>query len=173
MYMSSPAFAAGLPDGASWMKLDMSEFLGEQEGPAGVSSMDARAVLGQLQMVSDDARTVGIERVRGVITTHYAATIDPGLQAEQLREAGQELGAELIERQGGAASVGVWVDRDGLVRRTTMTIPFGLVGGPGAQVSMTMDFFGFGAVPDIEVPPEDATFDATELGRQVLEDTLG
>jgi hypothetical protein len=135
--------------------------------------MDARAVLGQLKMVSDDARVVGTEQVRGVTTTHYTATIDPELQAEQLREAGQELGAEVIERQGGAASVGVWVDRDGLVRRTTMTIPFGLVGGPGAQMSMTMDFFGFGATPEIEVPPEEATFDATELGQQLLEDALG
>jgi hypothetical protein len=173
MYMSSPAFAAGLPDGASWMKLDMSEFLGEGEAPAAVNSMDARAVLGQLEMVSNDARTVDTERVRGAVTTHYAATIDPELQAEQLRDAGQELGAELIENQGGAASVEVWVDRDGLVRRTAMTIPFELLGGPGAQMSMTMDFFGFGATPEIEVPPEEATFDATELGRQVLEEALG
>jgi hypothetical protein len=174
MYMSTPFFSGQLPDGASWLKLDLSEFVAESSsGPSSFGSMDARAVLGQLEMVSDDARTVGKERIRGVICTRYAATIDPHLQAEQLRDAGNDLAAELIERQAGHSSVDVWVDRKGLVRRTAMAVPFGLPGGPTGQMSMTMDFFGFGAVQEIEVPPEDATFDATDLGLETLEETLG
>jgi hypothetical protein len=174
MYMSSPVFSGQLPDGASWLKMDLSEFVAEPSGgPSSFGSVDARAVLGQLEKVSGDARIVGKERVRGVICTRYGATIDPQLQAEQLRDAGNDLAAELIERQAGGSSVDVWVDRKGLVRRTAMAVPFALPGGPAGQMSMTIDLFGFGAVPEIEVPPEDATFDATELGREMLEETLG
>jgi hypothetical protein len=154
------------------MKLDMTEFVPEPEGPP-VSSVDARSMLASLETVSDDARRVGAEKVRGVATTRYVATLDAALQAEQLREAGQELGADLVERQGGDASVGVWVDRDGLIRRIAMTVPFELMGGPGAEMTMTIDLFAFGAAPEIDLPPEEASYDATELSRDALEDALG
>ena len=173
MYMSSPAFANGLPDGKSWMKLDLSEFVPETtEAPASASSMDADAVLEQLELVGDDARIVGRETVRGAKTIRYAATIDPALQAQQLQDAGNDLAADVVESQGGPVSVEVWIDRAGLVRRTAMTVPFELMGGPGASMSMTMDFFDFGIEPEIEIPADEAVFDATELGKEVLEATL-
>ena len=51
-------------------------------------------------------------------------------------------------------------------------MPFELTGGPGATMSMTMDFFGFGIEPEIEVPDDDAAFDVTELSKDALETTL-
>ena len=78
----------------------------------------------------------------------------------------------MVESQGGPVSVEVWIDRAGLVRRTAMTVPFELMGGPGASMSMTMDFFNFGIEPEIEIPADEAVFDATELGKEVLEATL-
>lgn len=166
VYMSMPALATGLLDGKSWMKLDFSELA---EAPA--SSTDARAILGQLRAVGD-ARRVGSERVRGVPTTRYAAMLDPELHAEQLREAGDDLGADLIESQDGPSAVDVWVDDEQLVRRTAMTVPFDLVGGEGSEMTMTMDFFDFGVEPQIELPPEGDVYDATELSRGLLESAL-
>ena len=173
MYMSSPAFTGELPDGKTWMKLDMSGFGGDGDVSTKTGSIDGRAVLAQLEMVSDDARTVATEKVRGVPTTHYAATLDPELRAEQLREAGSDLGAQVVESQGGAATIDVWVDHHGLVRRTATTIPFGLIAGPGATMSMTIDFYGFGAAPEIDVPADEQAFDATDLAREGLASAMG
>ena len=172
MYMSSPAFSAGLPVGKSWIKIDASEFVAEApEAPASMSSMDARVVLEQLELAGG-GRIVGRESVRGFRTTHYTVTIDAAAQAAQLREAGNELAADVVESQGGASSVDVWIDGRGLVRRTALVVPFELTGGPGATMSMTMDFFGFGIEPEIEVPGDDAAFDVTELSKDALEATL-
>ena len=97
---------------------------------------------------------------------------DPERQAEQLRDAGNELGAELVEKEGGASQVDVWIDRRGLVRRTAMTVPYELVGGPGSTMGLTMDFYDFGASPDIEIPADEAVFDATDIGTEALESAL-
>jgi hypothetical protein len=155
------------------MKIDLGELTSTDAEAANMGSTDARAMLEQLRAVSADARRVGSERVRGIATTHYAATIDPELAAQQARDAGNELGAQVIESQDGAATADVWIgDKDGYVRRISQTVPFNLVGGEGSQLTMTMDFFDFGITPDIALPPEDQVFDATELTRQSLESTL-
>lgn len=166
IYMSAPAFAAGLPDGKSWMKIDYSEFAEGQP-----SATDARGMLEQLRAVGE-ARKLGRERVRGTSTIHYAATLDPELQAEQARDMGDELSAEVIETQGGTTAVDVWVDDRDLIRRLAMTVPFDLVAGEGAEMRMTVDYFDFGIEPQIDLPPEDDVFDATKLGRSLLESTL-
>jgi hypothetical protein len=168
-YMSVPLLAGQLPDDKSWMKLDLSEVVSEEVPQSGT---DARALLRQLEAVGDAAE-VGTERVRGVRTTRYRVTVDPEAQAEQLREAGDDLAADLIEQNGGTSYNDVWVDRRGYVRRLTTTVPFELVGGSGSQMSMTMDFFDFGVAPQIDLPPEDDTFDATELAIEGLEAELG
>ena len=110
MYMTSPLFAGQIPDGATWMKLDLSEFGGDQGAASGV---DAREMLEQLRAVAPGARAVGSDKVRGVKTTHWSATIDPALQAEQLREQGDETAADLVEQSGGA-----WWSTSGSTART-------------------------------------------------------
>lgn len=168
MYMSSPAFSGALPPGKSWMKIDVSEFGGEPLSGQ-VDSVDARAVLDQLATVSDNPRAVGRERVRGVSTTHYTATLDPKLQAEQLRESGNELAAEVIEGLDELSTVDVWIDRQGLIRRTVTTTALQISGEAGLSMSVTMDFYGFGATPEVSVPSEVETYDATGLALQALE----
>jgi hypothetical protein len=42
-------------------------------------------------------------------------------------------------------------------------VPYNDVGGSGAQMAMTIDFFDYGVEPDIEPPSDDETFDATEM----------
>ncbi|MGB2851961.1 MAG: hypothetical protein WBC01_09885 [Solirubrobacterales bacterium] len=168
MYMSSPIFSRALPGGKSWMKIDGSEF-GSEPISGQLESADGRAVLGQLATVSDDSRTVGREQIRGVSTTHLTATLDPGLQAEQLREAGNDLAAEVLEGQGERSTVDVWIDRRGLIRRTVMTMGLQLPGQEPTSMSMTMDFYGFGAAPDVSVPSDAVSFDATALALEGLQ----
>jgi len=91
----------------------------------------------------------------------------------QLREAGNDVAADLIEGQSELATVDVWIDRKGLVRRTAMTTGFQLAGTAGTSMSMTMDFYDFGAAPKIGVPSELDTFDATELALQGLQGLEG
>jgi hypothetical protein len=144
VYMSAPIFSGQLPDGKTWMKIDYSDFAGAQQ-----SSIDAQAMLDQLRSVSPEVSEVGSERVRGVATTRYAATIESD--------------------DAGFSNVGVWIDRRGYVRRMTMTVPFNIVGGPAAQMAMQMDFYDFGIDPQISMPAEGDTFDATELALQQLD----
>jgi hypothetical protein len=168
MYMSSPAFSTMLPSGKRWMKIDVSEFAGEQLSGQ-VEAVDAQAILDQLAAVGSEPQTVGNEKVRGVATTHYTATLDPGLQADQLRESGNDLAADLLESQDQTATVDVWIDREGLVRRTSMATAMQLPGAAGAGMTMTMDFYDFDAAPKIGVPAEADAFDATSLALQGLQ----
>ncbi len=171
MYMGSPIFESEI--GKPWMRIDLGELTSTEAASLDAGATDARGMLNGLRAVSSDARRVGSERVRGVPTTHYAATIDPELAAEQAREAGDELGAEVIESQDSDQTVDVWIgDKDGLVHRMANTIPFNLVGGEGSQLTMTTDFFDFGITPEIGVPPDSQVFDATELSKRSLEATL-
>jgi hypothetical protein len=148
VYMTAPIFSSQLPEGKTWMKIDYSGFAG---AAAQQSSVDAQAMLDQLRSANPDVSEVGSERVRGVVTTRYAATIESD-------------DAEF-------SSVGVWIDRRGYVRRETMTVPFNIVGGPSARMAMQMDFYDFGIEPQIGIPAEGESFDATELALQQLEAT--
>jgi len=168
MYMSSPAFSTMLPGGKRWMKIDVSEF-GAEPLSGQVDAVDARAILGQLESVGGDPQAVGREKVRGVGTTHYTAELDPALQADQLREAGNDLAADVLEGQDELATVDVWIDREGLIRRTAMQTAFQLPGQAGGSMSMTIDFYDFGAAPKISVPAETAAFDVTSLALEGLQ----
>ncbi len=164
VYVSSPAFAPVL-GGKNWMKMDFSEFAPD----ASASSLDAQLLLNQLNATGPNPQVVGNERVRGTKTKRYTATIDPQLQAEQLRELGEDEAAELVEQQATSTTVDVWIDNDGLVRRMAMAVPFDAVGGSGARMQMTMDFFDFGTEPTIALPPEDQVMDASELDLEGVE----
>jgi hypothetical protein len=168
MYMSSPAFSTMLPSGKRWMKIEVSEF-GAEPLSGQVDAVDARAILSQLESVGGNPQAVGREKVRGVGTTHYTAELDPALPAEQLREAGNDLAADVLEGQDELATVDVWIDREGLIRRTAMQTAFQLPGQAGGSMSMTIDFYDFGAAPKISVPADTAAFDVTSLALEGLQ----
>ena len=129
-------------------------------------------MLQQLQSVGPGAQVVGTERVRGVRTTRYSGTIDTQLEADELRDAGNDEAAALVEASG-SPTVDVWVDRRHLVRRMSMTLPVGIPGQPPAQMAMTFDVYDFGAAPAIDLPPSGEVFDATELSKGILEGETG
>lgn len=172
-YLSSPQLSQQL-GGASWMKLDLSD---ELPGSSGISGVDPTEQFAQLEAVSSDVRAVASEKVDGVITTHYAATLDARRTADLLREAGDDEGAAQLETladQGqGSTPVDVWIDRKGLMRRFDMVVPFASPDGTSATMSMSMTMDRFGVSPEITIPSGAEVFDATELADQALGELSG
>lgn len=169
MYMRSAAFGR-LPGGAEWMKIDLSEEAGAQ-----MQSFDPRDQLKMLRS-SEDFEKLGTERVRGVPTTHYKATVDQGDEVERLRDEGEDTAADALETvikaNDGEDTVGVeaWVARDKTIRRLEMEVPFSLGTAPaGTSMLMTLELYDFGIEPHIELPSESDVFDASDIAREELE----
>jgi hypothetical protein len=171
-YMHSELFAAGLPDGKSWMLLrDLAGGSGSQGSSAGQG--DPREQLRYLRSVSDAITLVGKEPIRGTPTSHYVASVDMEREVERLRSEGADEAVDALEQSielvgGSEQRVEVWIDGKNLIRRMAMGLPFELA-GQGGRLAMTMDFFDFGIHPEIALPPESLVFDATDLAEDALE----
>lgn len=106
---------------------------------------DERTVLTNLELTKE-AREVGSETIAAVATTHYAATVDLELQAEEA--------AHDAEARGGSASAGfdmqsiqdrpprldVWIDDTGLIRRFYVSESYR---DGTMKASSTIDFHDF------------------------------
>jgi hypothetical protein len=101
---------------------------------------------------------VGTERVHGVQTTHYRATVDYERYASKVqsaKRAAARASVAAIERLTGSDSqvVDVWVDAQHRVRREELTVHECLPGVSGTtQTHLKMEFFDF-AVQAIPSPP--------------------
>lgn len=164
MYMSSGQFGS-LPGGSEWMALDLS--FGELDTPL-PTNVDAKGELALLE-AAGNVQKLGEEEVRGVSTTHYRGTVSVSESAEQLREEGAKDLASYIEEEGSPLWVEAWVDTDRLVRRARLvhSQPSGKGRAP-TTIDVRMDFFDFGAHPEIDVPESSEVFDATDLARNKL-----
>lgn len=144
-YMSSPIMSTSLPDGKSWIKMDLSEILGDNV------NADPRQQLAELEKVGD-VTVVGDEKIRGVPTTHYRAMVDVADSGIPGYPPGTVIPSD------------VWIDSEGYVRRNTISMPADAAGG---SFAVQMDLFGFDANPDIAIPPDAAVFDGSELLEQL------
>jgi hypothetical protein len=181
IYMNMPFLAGKLPEGKTWMKLDVSK-VAQAAGLGSLSSLeqteDPTKFLDYLRASSGVVVSLGKDEVDGVSTTHYSATLQlshiverlPGDQRTAAKAALEKLGS------GSGIPVEVWVDELGRVRRMQMTFgaPAGSAGasagsagasGLAAAVSgsITLDFKSYGAVPPIVAPPANEVFDASSL----------
>jgi hypothetical protein len=175
LYMRSPLFAAQLPGGAKWLKLDLVK-VQQAEG------IDTQSLSGTqsnptqyLQFLRADGGTVtdeGKATVGGVTTTHYVGQIDlekaaetlPSSDRAKLKTALENIAAKLGAKQ---IPVQVWVDAHHLVRRMHMEMPL----SAGARhATMTIDYTlsEFGVQPGVNVPADSEVFDATQLGLSQL-----
>ncbi len=159
LYMRSPAFSSKLPGGAEWMEIRVKQGGSPQ-------SLDPRQLLQQLSQAGD-VETSGEERVRGVPTTRYSATLDMRAEVERLRAAGEDAAADQLEQAiavfgTDTQHVDVWVGK-GVVRRMHLGIPFSLDASSSGQMDMTMDFHDFGVDPKITAPDPGSVYDATDL----------
>jgi hypothetical protein len=160
LYMSSPLFAGSLPNGKSWMKLDLQKALASK-------GIDFSALMTQSPAQSltrlEAAGTVkklGTATIDGVATTHYRAHIDVSKVPQ-----GQKIEALTHAKYG---PTDIWIgNADGYVHRTSISYSYS-VGGRSTSSSMKMDFSRFGEPVHVTVPPARETFDATNGAIQGL-----
>ena len=151
LYMRMDQLTRMLPGGKPWLKVDL-EKLGEAGGVDMQALMqsgggDPTQYLKFLEAVGD-SREIGKERVNGVETTHWRATIDMEKAAKGLAE---QAGVKEIP-------VDAWIDGDERIRRQTMAWS-----QQGANIAVTVDFVRFGVPVAVTAPPADQVMDFTAL----------
>jgi hypothetical protein len=179
IYMDVPFLAGELPDGKTWMKLDLSK--AAQAAGINLSQLssldqsDPTQFLEYLRASSGTVVKVGSETVAGVPTTHYYATLQLTSILSRLPSADQAAAKAALEKLDGAGGTGgipvnVWVDAQGRVRRmqlsTAASAPEGTAGAAGAagvSGTVTIDFTSYGPTPPVVPPPAGEVFDATSL----------
>jgi len=159
-YVSSPIFRKDptYPKGKDWFKLDM-----KAAAKAQGIDFDSLTPSNELDVLGGSTgkpRKIGAERVRGVETTHYEATID--LDAAAAKASGKT--GEALRKMVGASGTKtipfeVWVDKHRLVRRMAFSERLG-PGKPSVRLVLTL--YDFGAPVSIKAPPSDKVFDATK-----------
>lgn len=153
VYMRSDLFAAQLPAGKTWLKLDLQR-LGKSEGIdfSSLTGQTPEQGFSQLE-ASGSVQAVGDETIDGVATTRYRGRIDLSKLPQ---------GAK-IEAVTGATygPYDVWIDKDdGYVRRLTMT--YSTTKPKAVSVSTTMSFSDFGKDVVVDVPSSDDAVDMTD-----------
>lgn len=166
MYMSSPMFGP-LPGGKTWLKLDVAK-VAKSEGVdlskefSQLNTADPSQSLKYL-MAASNARAVGRNRIRGVLTTHYDLVVDlhrlaseDPAQKDTLDKAISLLGIDSYPAE-------AWVDSHGLVRRFQLSMRTPSTLGGSSTVTLTEDLYGFGKPVSVSVPDAGSVLDATSI----------
>ncbi len=177
IYMNLPFLAGKLPEGKTWMELNLTQ--AAQADGIDLSQLswfneaDPTKFLEYLRASSGGVTAVGSATVDGVPTTHYHATLQLSDILARLPSSAQAAAKSALEELGdaGAIPVDVWVDAQGRVRRIQLSIgvsvPAGASGSATGAISVsgttTMDFTSYGPVPPVAPPPSSEVFDATSL----------
>ena len=169
-----------------WLKIDQNALYKKSYG-ASLSQMQSNTQNGSanqleyLKGVGGPVEKVGQQKVRGVLTTHYRATVDLDKAADdQSRKVKQAYG-KIQDRLGvGKVPTEVWIDHDKRIRRLKMTFPSpdtpkpsgGLTStGAGTNRSgrmvLTEDYYDFGVPANVERPPADQTIDFTQMASKM------
>jgi hypothetical protein len=164
MYLQLPeserAAVAAETGGRSWLEIsfaaiakqtgvDLSALMQQQGGQDPASSLRLLAQAGSFHLV-------GTEPVRGVMTTHYSGTVD---LAAAMRQKSTDLAATnrvLKDYSSTHVPVDVWLDADGVPRRMTQTLSMKTPG----TMTMSMEFYDFGAPVSVVAPPANDVYDA-------------
>lgn len=162
VYIRSPQFSDKVPEGKEWLAIQC--FVGQDAE----SAMPGEGPEGSLRMLraAGDVQRVGNERVRGVQTTRYRASVTMAGFAAQLRAEGNEdLAAQFEEFASevpGPIRTEVSVDAKGIARRVHTVLTSLSDEGP-VTMDVRMDLFDFGAQSEIELPDSSEVFDMTPL----------
>jgi hypothetical protein len=170
MYMKFPAvFTSKLPSlaGKQWLKFDLSSI----KGVPGLSSFgadqtmtDPSQMLQYLRAASAGVSNLGHERIGGVETTHYRATVSfDRLLSVNLPASEQTLVKRLAQTTGlSDFPMDVWIGPHHLVRRIAMSLPL-RVNGASLQENATADITDYGPQPRPTPPPADQVEDISSL----------
>jgi hypothetical protein len=171
IYMRSPLLNQAVPDG-KWAKLDL-QASGKEMGIDFNSLMqnDPTQTLRSLRVSGENVKRVGPERIRGVQTTHYTATMNLRKGANLFppgpkRDAARKSIDRLIQLSGeDSYPVAVWIDSHKLVRRMSMSMNM-KVQGQQMKMDMSFDLFNFGPKPAVKPPPASDVVDLPASGAQ-------
>jgi hypothetical protein len=174
MYMRSPLFAAELPKGKHWLKIDVmkaGKAAGIDLGAVAQQGQDPTQALRYLNAASGDVKRIGKETVRGVATTHYKATIDFKRYADSVpakdRASVRRTVTQMIKLSGDSTfPMEVWIGKDGVVRRLRQRIRTLVAPGIRGTIDQRIDLFDFGARVAVKLPPASDTQDVTDLAGQ-------
>jgi hypothetical protein len=170
VFFASADMRQQLPPGKHWAKVDFGE-LDDETGLAfqQLSRYDESNPAEWLRLLrtSGGAERVGAERLNGLRTTRYRATIDPrripGTLPEDEREKARETLKEVGRIDPSALDpmpVDVWIDDDGLIRRERVTVD-DVYEGVRTRGHLTIDFTEFGRDVSVQEPEDDETLDLT------------
>ena len=147
-YDGGDIVAEKLPPGKAWVRTEK----GEEDD-------DSLSLEDSMEMLDSPERfkLVGRESINGKMTRHYRGEVRIDDLVDFLRERGKDEKADAYEAIEDAAPTEIsaegWVDGKNLLRRLRMVIPMpGEAGEPPMTVDMRMDFFDYGAKPDIPLP---------------------
>jgi hypothetical protein len=144
-YLRLPA-STGLPTGKPWMKIS-TDATGNDRGSAAFGplmdqlrqSFDPQSNLGILQATTG-LKAAGTERVDGVPTTKYTATVDLAKAGDQYRA--------LVGQGVTTLDYSIWVDRDDLPRKFSTVVPT-----PQGDVTASGTYRDWGRPVHIAAPP--------------------
>ena len=161
MYMRSALFAKIVPTG-KWVKMDLAK-LAKKEG------VDLGALMNANQadpsqslrflMASNNARPLGMEKIRGVWSTHYSFTID----FQKLVKDNRALQALQTMSGSTTTPAEAWIDKQGRVRRLALTMSMGAQLGTPMSMTITEDLFDFGTSATVTPPEDDLVVDLNSL----------
>jgi len=165
LYIRSSLFDKQLPAG-SWVKMDL-EKLADKEGVdlsalMNANQADPSQTLSML-MASSDAHVVDYDRVRGVLTTHYALNVDLKRLAKE-NEALRKSLEQLMDVAGiDSYPAEAWIDDKGNVRKIKIDMSFNSPLGGAFTMTMTEELYDFGVNATIQSPPASQVVDMSAL----------
>jgi hypothetical protein len=155
IYMISPLFQSTVPQGKAWVKIDLKK-AGHTAG-FDVNSFSAATPDQTLALLKKTGAVVkiGPEKIDGVATTHYRASVDPS----KLKQGNVPAGAAVTYQP-----IDVWIDSTEHVRRLHVTYS----AGAAASSEMSMSFSRFGQPVNVTLPDESVVWDATSLAASTM-----
>jgi hypothetical protein len=171
-YIRFPLIAKQLPAGKTWIKGDAKDLSSADTGQlsqfGSFAGTDPRDVFGFLKAVSGPIEAVGSEKIRGVETSHYRATVDTA-KLEQLVPAAdrQSLGGlDQAAKQAGLTELplDIWIDAEQRVAKLSVDLDAKQPGSDAAvKAALVIELYDYGAPLDLELPPADQVVDAATL----------
>lgn len=169
VYLRMPFIADKLPEGKSWLEIELSKVLSAPHGGSapqafGIGQIDPTQLLDYLKASVGQVRDLGTQRLYGTLTTHYR--VQPRLASVLAKlPAGSRAAARaLLEHAGNAGAVpfDVWVDGRGRVRQIQISLA---IQGPTATglATVTIGFTAYGPVPAVTPPPADEVVNLTGM----------
>ncbi len=140
LYLKSPLFADALPNGKTWVRLDLAK-AAASNGLESLAAQDPATTLTRLASLRN-VREIGTEQIGGVDTTHYRGRVTKSI-------AGETYGP-----------FDVWVGKDdGYVHR----VAFSLTTPEKQKLTATLDFSDFGKDVTVSAPSAAETADGSTL----------